>query len=177
MKRFLTIVILIIGLGACNNQSEQTNKVHSQSDQKDYSDTLSELDDYELEEQKMEKEMAQQRKDHEIRMVKKEFSFQSTDNCESGGPSIETLNKYKKRTPFNIKKIKSDTNCVVRFRFIDDCCLEYVGDIKRNSDLIKLSYKNISYMPCDCYCEYEYTFDFKIAPNNPVKIELNGKQL
>ena len=128
-------------------------------------------------EQELEQILLQERDNHLLRMTNKKFAFQCTDNCESGSASEATLMKYERYIPFNIERITTDSNCVVTFRFIDDCCLEFVGDIQQSSEMIALSYKNISNDACDCYCEYGYMFELKMENSIGKKITLNGSEL
>jgi hypothetical protein len=152
MKHQIIGLILIIGF-SCNTKSVETNK-------KNNSDSLIEPAlSPENNEKVLNEQLVNKRKDFTITMQKKGFGFSCYDKCEGDvGISLEELRKYGRRKPFDIKKKIVNDTLRIKFKFISDCCLEYIGDVNKVEDTLKLSYKNISYSPCDCYCYYYYEY-------------------
>lgn len=146
-----TILVLFTVVVSCNTKSVETKT-------KNKSESLSEkIVTWEEDEKEMKSGLIKKRQDFILTMQKKKFSFSCFDKCEDGGGvSREDLRKYVKRKPINIKKKVINDTINIKFKFISDCCLEYIGDVDKNGDTLRLSFKNISYKPCDCYCYYEY---------------------
>jgi hypothetical protein len=122
-----------------------------------------------------EADMIKERDSLEIRMSKKNFLFTCLDNCGGGGvPEGSMRNGLK---PFDIEKYSTDSLYSVEFTFIDDCCLEFVGDINRSKEGLGLTYRNISGAGCDCHCQYTYRFEMETFGKPIHDITLNEKSL
>lgn len=148
MKNKILGLIIIIAFG-CNTKPVETKTNNN-------SDGISEpTTNWEDEVKTLKEEQSNKRQDFVLTMQNKSFNFLCYDECEGGvGVSGEELRKYGRRKPFDIKrKINNDT-LKIKFKLISDCCLEYVGDVEKNEDTLRLSFENISYTPCDCYCYY-----------------------
>ncbi len=156
------------GDSSSSNSNLKQNKKQTQSEDL-VEEELIELDSEEL--------LISEREEHKIRMDKKGFTFTCINNCGKGSASEENVLKERIRTPFNISNSKSDSLIVVEFSFIDDCCKEFTGDIELTENEIVLTYKNISWVVCDCYCEYQYRFEIKHETHIANAITLNGKAI
>lgn len=170
--RYFQLIAIYILLLSCNVKQE--DKVVSSSDTLQ-SDTEM---NWEVEEQRMKKELEKRRQDFKILKAKKSFEFFCYDKCEDGvGVNPKEIMKFGKRKPFDIERRKSTDTLSIKFKFISDCCLEYIGDVEKVNDTLKLSYKNISYTPCDCYCYYYYMFDLPTKKYNSKYIILGDSVL
>lgn len=152
-NQIIGLVLILIIAFSCSTKSVETKT-------KDDSDSITEQTlNWEDQEKLYKEELLKKRQDFIVTMKKKNFSFNCYDKCVDGeGVSSEELRKYGRRKPFDIKrKIDNDT-LRIKFKFISDCCLEYIGDIEKKEDTLRLIYNNISYTPCDCYCYYYYEY-------------------
>ncbi len=128
------------------------------------------------EEEDIEQKLEKEKSDHLVRMKKKSYTFVCTDNCKGGGASMENVRKYERKQPFDIINTKTDTSHLIQFRFIDDCCHEYIGDIDIKDDTLNLTYKNISFFTCECFCEYEYQFNIQLKNRSYSVVQMNGQE-
>ena len=116
--------------------------------------------EFALEQKRLAEKQEEDRKEFRARMQEKSFSFTSYDQCDSVSSATvyKDKKKYGKRKPFDIKTTTSGDSIKVKFKFIMDCCMEYVSDVEMHHDTLKLFYRNISSAPCDCYCYYYYMY-------------------
>lgn len=157
------LAVLFIFVACTEEQNEKTDK---------------EIKSYITNELSVEEAKEKEQSEHKIRMNKKKFVFSCTDNCGSGEPSIENLKKYKTLEPFDIKKTVTSTNYIIEFRFIDDCCLEFVSDIVFKKESLELKYWSIETDEvCECHCEYGYKFEVERNGKTPLKVKLHGKEI
>ena len=108
-------------------------------------------------------------------MKEKQYNFYSYKKCDST-VSLKDIKKYGIRKWFNNRKQIINDSIIIKFDFIDDCCLEYIGHLTPKQDTVKLSYENISTMPCDCYCKYSYIFALSKKVYEKDSIYLNNKK-
>jgi hypothetical protein len=97
----------------------------------------------------------------------KDYNFICYDKCENtvGGVSMDTIKKYgikRNLQPFDIKQTESKDTISVNFKFISNCCLNYLGDVLVSGDTVNLTYKDNTFSPCDCQCIYNYEFRLPI---------------
>lgn len=138
------IVLIILFLYACEqNYSKIENKYDKES--------VNDLD--------YEKEQVAERKKFEINMIQNKYHFRCYEKCGGSKMSIsETEKRYGTYRVFNISQKSTQDSIIIKFSFIASCCLEYVGDVIKKADTLKLIYRNISHSPCDCNCDYNYQF-------------------
>lgn len=190
MKNIILLFFLSSFIIACSENKTEKRSLENDLQKEEVSEEMEEeLPDEESspeeisveeEEEQMEAEMILERTKHKKRMLNKDFRFQCINNCETGGgtdASIEVIKKYKRREAFDIKQEFKTNSYIIKFKFVDECCLENVGDISYVSDTLKVEYRNISSTPCECYCEYEYEFRVQLKNAKPKYIKLNGKLL
>ncbi len=108
-------------------------------------------------------------------MKEKQYNFYASKECDST-VSLKDIKKYGIRKWFNNRKQIINDSIMIKFDFIDDCCLEYIGHLTPKQDTVKLFYENISTMPCDCYCKYSYIFALSKKVYEKNSIYLNNKK-
>jgi hypothetical protein len=157
------LLLILIFEYACigNNQT-----VDNQADivNVDSSESSNQVD---LEMKKMEGDIENEKRNFKINLQKKTYNFVCYDKCDDSQPETlfnpDDLKKYGRRKLYKISKSVVNDSLIIRFSFIDDCCLEYIGDVDKKGDTLKLAFKNIRYLPCDCYCDYNYQYSLPIS--------------
>jgi hypothetical protein len=166
---FLGILLIV----SCSSEKGNSDSNYSNGD--------SLVENIDAVESDMDTTIIKARQEYEIIMTKKSYLFKCTKNCSSsaeppdGNP--DTLKKYGKGKPYNIIKSHNDSIYVIQFKFTDDCCQEFVGDIDIVSNQLKLTYKDISGRRCDCDCEYGYRFEINLKNRKMKKIYINGNKI
>jgi hypothetical protein len=108
-------------------------------------------------------------------MKEKQYNFYSYKKCDSA-VSLKDIKRYGIRKWFNNSKQIINDSIIIKFDFIDDCCLEHIGHLTLAQDTVKLSYENISTTACDCYCKYSYIFALSKKIYEKNSIQLNNKK-
>lgn len=96
--------------------------------------------------------------DFTTRMKQKKFSFFRYNDC-GGFPDTGELDKYKKGDYFYISKQIIGDSTQIKFSFIENCCHNFLGNIERKQDTLKLTYNHQKGgMSCTCSCVHNYQF-------------------
>jgi hypothetical protein len=171
----LKIYIIFLGIllfVSCSSEKENTDSNNSNDDS-----LVENIDDSEI----IDTTIIKARQENEIRMTEKSYLFKCTKNCNSSAEppdgNSDNIKKYGRGKPYNIIKSQNDLIYVIQFKFTDDCCQEFVGDINIVSNDLKLTYKEISGRRCDCYCIYGYRFEINLKNRKIKKIYLNGNKI
>jgi hypothetical protein len=155
MKELLGLILVI--LISCKQKPVEITKIVKSNS------TIEPMSEMDIEFKKLQEGKENKQRDFILLKQKKGFNFICYDKCENK-PSVgyEETKKYGIRKPYDIKKTVNNDTLEINFKFISDCCLEYIGDVEKIEDTVKLSFKNISYSPCDCSCIYYYEFHLPI---------------
>ncbi len=92
------------------------------------------------------------------------LTFTYDDECDDrNGEFIhqETLLKYGVYRPYNFDRSFLNDTIHYAFDIIDDCCINFIGDIEIANDTLYLNYHRFK-LPCDCYCNYRLNYYFKM---------------
>jgi len=104
----------------------------------------------------------------------KKFSFGCYDFCENNPlVDLNDLNQGKE-LPLAISYQIIGDSLTVKFRFVNDCCANYIGDFEVNGDTLNISFMNNSLSLCDCYCNYFYRFSTKQNGKQPNYLKINN---
>lgn len=137
-------------------------------------EVVEELSEWELEEIGMQNKVDSLNAAFKERMREKDFVFKD-DGCKQGMVGEEDMNKYRGKGAYNILSMSTDTTFIVDFSFIDNCCLDYIGDIDWVDDTLKLKYSLNAFTPCDCSCSYCSSFEIQTKGKSYKTVTLNGK--
>lgn len=74
--------------------------------------------------------------------------------------STEKLTAHGTRTTYDTVQSVTQDSAIIRFDFITDCCLEFIGDVGIKDDTLMLAYGGEGgiVQPCDCYCDYRMVY-------------------
>lgn len=98
------------------------------------------------------------------------------NDCDEGA-SHEQVQSHAKMEPFDVELNASDSNVIVDFSFIDDCCKRFKGSAMIKSDTLFLITKNKNMEVCECHCEYRHRFRVRIPKERYSFIKLNKSLL
>ena len=127
MKRMAFFGLVILGFGSCSFEQEENHQVDK---------------------------VRQTRKEAFLSSMKaKNFQLFSQGPCEDamddtiqGGSSVHI-----DTTMLN------DMGRTVKFKFIQACCMEFLGDYSILNDTVVLKLEQVNEEVCECFCWYSYT--------------------
>jgi hypothetical protein len=157
------IVLLLIITQACNNSrnsSETHNSIKNVEDSSEQTILENENDKY-FEE--LELRMDSLRQNFKISMQKKAYNFTCFKQCDENVTGSNIINKYGRKKLYDIMKNIQRDSISIKFSFIDACCQEFIGNVEKKGDTLKLSYEDISGERCDCYCAYNYEYSLPLT--------------
>jgi hypothetical protein len=110
----------------------------------------------------------------EQNMLSKKFTFACYDFCENNPLlDLNDLNQGKE-VPLAVSYRIIGDSLNVKFRFVNDCCANYIGDYDVYGDTLVISFKNNSLGLCDCYCNYYYRFSKPQNGKKPNYLKINN---
>jgi len=175
MENIIIIFFACIFLVSCSPKSTESDSSELNKD------SVTEAIDKSRIEEEIDTFLNKAREEQKIMMTKKAYTFKCTKDCTNSGEPpdaySDTIKKYGLKKPYRIIKSNNDSIYAVQFRFIDDCCQEFGGDIDIVSNELKLTYRAISNTLCDCDCVYEYRFEINLKDRKIKKVYLNGKKI
>jgi hypothetical protein len=71
---------------------------------------------------------------------------------------LKELTKHGRYKPYNTTQTINKDSAIVSFDFIDDCCMEFSGDITVTNDTLMLYFFQTNIICCDCYCDYRISY-------------------
>lgn len=94
-------------------------------------------------------------------MREKNFQLEINGPCDNA--LEDTL--HERYITYIDSKTVTDTNIIIEFRFIDNCCYKFLGDYSFKNDTLKFIYEVVNDVVCGCVCWYRY----KLTINEPNK--------
>jgi hypothetical protein len=175
MGNIIKIFFACILLVSCSSKSTESDSSELNKDS-----VTKGIDESKIEEE-IDTFLIKAREEQKIKMTKKSYTFKCTKDCSNSGEPPEaysdTVKKYGIKKPYRITKSKNNSIYAVQFRFIDDCCQEFGGDMDIVSNDLRLTYKVLGGAICDCDCVYEYRFEINLKNRKIKKVYLNGKKI
>jgi hypothetical protein len=91
----------------------------------------------------------------------KEKNFQ----LEINGPCDDALEDtiHERSVVYIDSKTLNNKNAIIEFKFIEACCMEFLGDYSIENDTLKFKLEQVNNLVCSCLCWYRY----KLTVNEP----------
>ena len=103
-------------------------------------------------------------------MVKKNISLSINGPCDDA--LEDTL--HERYTAYIESQNISDSSIIVKFKFKDACCQEYLGDYTLKNDTLLFEFDQVNDEMCSCICWYRYLLKIDKVKPHINHIEVKG---
>lgn len=96
---------------------------------------------------------------YQNQMLMKNFQIENNGPCEDA--TQDTI--HERSFAYIESTWSSESNTIVKFKFIESCCQEFLGDYTIENDTLLFEFQNVNDKYCSCLCWYKY----KLTINEP----------
>jgi hypothetical protein len=104
-------------------------------------------------------------------MDRKNFRMEVNGPCDDA--LEDTIHEW--YVPYYDSQTISDSMAVIEFRFISECCQEFMGDYEIFNDTLVYAYEQVNDEVCCCVCWYRYKLTISVSDRKFSEIRITGK--
>lgn len=114
-------------------------------------------------------------------LTKKEFYLskmkEKNFKLDINGPCDDALDDtiHERSIVYFDSKTLTDTNAIIKFKFIEACCQEFLGDYSIKNDSFIFKFENVNDEVCTCLCWYRYKLTINEPKRNYKGIKIEEK--